>query len=86
MTLPKLILWKLWLEKNSQIFRNQSSTPAHVSVKAKALLDDYLTHLWPNTLSQTYSSPKDEWLLSLAPDLKYAPPLSIPHKLWEVHK
>jgi ribonuclease HI len=86
MTLPKLILWKLWLERNSQIFRNQSSTPAHVSVKAKALLDDCLTHLCPNTLPQTYSSPEDEWLLSFAPDLKYAPPLPIPHELWEVRK
>jgi hypothetical protein len=27
MTLPKFILWKIWLERNARIFRNQSSTP-----------------------------------------------------------
>jgi hypothetical protein len=46
LTLPKFILWKIWLQRNARIFINKSSTPTHVYFKSKALLGDCLSFLW----------------------------------------
>jgi hypothetical protein len=35
-TLPKFILWKIWLERNNRLFREAKSSPAQVATKIKA--------------------------------------------------
>jgi len=42
---PKVILWKLWLEHNSRIFKGNFASAAHVVEKAKAMLGGFLSSL-----------------------------------------
>ena len=42
MWLPKFICWKLWLERNNRIFREESCTPLRIITKIKALLGEAL--------------------------------------------
>ena len=37
---PKILCWKLWLERNNRIFRGLAGTPAQVASKVKALLGE----------------------------------------------
>jgi len=55
LTLPKFILWKIWLERNAWILKNQSSNHTHVSIKSKALLGDWLSFLWSKSNSHSLS-------------------------------
>ena len=61
MTLPKITLWKIWLERNSRIFRGAEMTMS----KIKALLGDYLSHLWGGEYPTDIL--ESEWLVSLSP-------------------
>jgi hypothetical protein len=38
--LPKFILWKIWLERNNRIFREEKRTPAQVVVKINGLFSE----------------------------------------------
>ena len=40
MWVPKILCWKLWLERNNRIFRDTARTPHQVALKVKALLGD----------------------------------------------
>ena len=40
MWVPKILCWKLWLERNNRIFRDTARTPYQVALKVKALLGD----------------------------------------------
>jgi hypothetical protein len=40
MWVPKVVCWKLWLERNSRIFRDIAGTPIQTSLKVKAMLGD----------------------------------------------
>ena len=39
---PKILCWKLWLERNNRIFRGLVSTPTQVAGKVKALLGEFV--------------------------------------------
>ena len=40
--LPKAICWKLWLERNNRIFRNQETPPQKIAARARAILGEAL--------------------------------------------
>ena len=42
--LPKAICWKIWLERNNRIFREQENNPAKIAIQARATLGDALDH------------------------------------------
>ena len=50
MSLPKFILWKLWLERNARIFIGKASLASQVATKDEGLLGDCLSHLWCDSI------------------------------------
>jgi len=40
--LPKATSWKIWLERNNRIFRNQESSPNRIAAQARATLGEVL--------------------------------------------
>jgi hypothetical protein len=40
LTLPKMIVWKLWLERNAHIFRDSSASVSQVVGKIQVLLGE----------------------------------------------
>jgi len=40
--IPKFICWKLWMERNNRLFKNESCNPTKVIIKVKALLGETL--------------------------------------------
>jgi hypothetical protein len=43
-TLPKLILWKIWLERNNRLFKEAKSSPTQVATKIKAMFGESTPH------------------------------------------
>ena len=83
--LPKAICWKLWLERNNRIFRNQDSPPQKIVVQARAILGEALE----SNLSLKNSTQllQDElcWLSSLTPNLHPRITRLIPQsEQWEI--
>jgi hypothetical protein len=64
---PKVILWKLWLERNSRIFKGKFSSAAHVVAKAKAMLGDFLSSLHLPANKGVLTSIEEDWMSSLLP-------------------
>jgi hypothetical protein len=64
---PKVILWKLWLEHNSRIFKGKFASAAHVVAKAKALLGDFLSSQHLPTNKRVLTSIEEDWMSSLLP-------------------
>jgi len=60
--LPKFTCWKLWLERNSRIFRGICSSPSQVVVKIKALLRDFIRSRPPLCLQSPLSREEEVWL------------------------
>jgi hypothetical protein len=43
-TIPKFILWKIWIERNNRLFREAKRTPAQVATRIKALFSESAPH------------------------------------------
>ena len=41
---PKAICWRIWIEWNNHIFRDQESHPAKIATQARAILGEALDH------------------------------------------
>ena len=37
---PKFLCWKIWLERNNRIFKEEGRLPSQVAIKAKAMLSE----------------------------------------------
>ena len=42
--LPKAICWKIWIERNNRIFRDQENQPTKIAIQARAILGEALDH------------------------------------------
>ena len=87
--MPKYILWKLWLERNSRIFKGISSSPQQVVSKAKSLLGDTLKFQGEHCFKTSLQTSEEVWLSSLNPELmKTLPysPSSPKLAVWEIRK
>ena len=65
---PKFTLWKIWLERNNRIFREESCNPIQVANKLKEFLGETLES--KNSLRNSNSLDPDEyhWLKEFVPN------------------
>ena len=68
-TFPKFIFWKLWLERNSCIFRGKSLYAEQDVTKITGLIGDCLKFLLNGSSNRPLSPSEEAWLHSLSPDL-----------------
>ena len=69
MWVPKVLCWKLWLERNNRIFRETTRSPAQVALKVKALLGD-LAASNSNIKNEANADKEDyNWFHNLDPSL-----------------
>lgn len=83
--LPKFILWKLWLEMNSRIFRDLKRTPAQVAIKVSSILSDTLSSK-PSLTNEAFLSQEEEKWLGNFDQLYHSWISSLPHPKasWEI--
>jgi len=88
LTLPRFIFWKIWLERNSRIFRGISYTPLQVVIKIKSLLGDFLRFQPWQQIHPPLEPLEDSWITSLNPGLLGKLPDLPPPQLasWELRK
>lgn len=68
--IPKFVCWKLWLERNNRIFRNESCNPLKVITKIKALLGETLDTNTAKKSGKALNREEERWLNSLVPSHK----------------
>eukprot|EP00253_Pinus_taeda_P035966 PITA_35966 len=74
MWIPKIICWKLWLERNNRLFRNESCNSARVITKFKALLGETLEVNSAKKPGKALNREEDLWLNGLIPNQKACNP------------
>ena len=85
MWIPKLICWKLWLERNNRIFRGESCTSTRVISKIKAMLGEALEANTSSRNEMSLDQAEELWLKELVPNLKgRSIPPAIVHANWEI--
>lgn len=85
MWIPKFICWKLWLERNNRIFREESCTTIRVISKIKALLGEALEANATLRNETRMLKEEENWFKELVPKLKERPPQSVPvFSSWEI--
>ena len=83
--LPKAICWKLWLERNNRIFRNQETLPWKIAAQAREILGEALESSLSLKNSNQLLPDELHWLSSLAPNLQPRNTPNIPQKEhWEI--
>jgi len=63
-TLPKLILWKIWLERNSRLFRETKSNPAQVAIKINDFFGESVPYLCKVRNSKLLELEEEKWIKS----------------------
>jgi len=85
MWIPKFICWKLWLERNNRIFREESCTSIRVISKIKALLGEALEANTSLRNEMSLVKEEEQWLKDLVPNLKERSiPPAFAHANWEI--
>jgi ribonuclease HI/exonuclease III len=69
MWVPKVVCWKLWLERNSRIFRDIAGTPTQTALKVKAMLGDLVASKTNVTNEVTPNKDEYAWFHELEPSL-----------------
>ena len=69
MWVPKVVCWKLWLERNSRIFRDIAGTPTQTVLKVKAMLGDLVASKTNVTNEVTPNKDEYAWFHELEPSL-----------------
>jgi ribonuclease HI len=83
--LPKFICWKIWLERNAQIFKGKTASEAQVIAKAKAMMGDFLSTIHLPTNKGRLTPNEEDWLSSLIPStLKVIIAPEPPTFQWEI--
>jgi hypothetical protein len=60
-TLPRFILWGLWLERNSRIFREKERNPPQVATRIRSLFKDWASnHTFPPN-SRKMDDKEEQW-------------------------
>ena len=85
MWIPKFTRWKLWLERNNKIFREESCNPVRIISKIKALLGEALEAKPAIRNGMILESEEDQWLKELVPNHQNrpVPPTKAPSH-WEI--
>eukprot|EP00253_Pinus_taeda_P015500 PITA_15500 len=83
--IPKLICWKLWMERNNRLFRNESCNPTKVIIKVKALLGETLDANSAEKTGKALSREEELWLNGLVPNHKDCATVATSvHSNWEI--
>ena len=69
MWVPKVVCWKLWLERNSRIFRDIAGTPAQTALKVKALFGELVASNTTITNEVTPNKVEYAWFHEIDPSL-----------------
>ena len=75
LALPKVVLWKLWLERNSRTFKDKANQAKQVVSKVSGMLGHCLRSIWWDSSGVPLSPSEEVWLHSLSPDLSSWLPL-----------
>ena len=59
---PKFLCWKIWLERNNIIFKEESRLPPQVTIKAQTMISETLSTKHSIKNSTTLSPEEDHWL------------------------
>lgn len=85
MWIPKFTCWKLWLERNNRIFREESCNPVRITSKIKAMLGEALEAQLSIRNGMLLDIEEDQWLKELAPNHQNKPiPLAKAPAHWEI--
>ena len=85
MWIPKIVCWKLWLERNNRLFRNESCNSSRVITKVKALLGETLEANSAKKPGKALDREEDLWLNGMVPNHKDCSTLSASvHSIWEI--
>jgi ribonuclease HI len=83
--LPKFICWKIWLERNTRVFKGKTASEAQVIAKAKATMGEFLSSIHLPTNKGRLTPNEEEWLSSLIPStLKVTIASKPPTFQWEI--
>ena len=69
MWVPKILCWKVWLERNNRIFRDLAASPAQVASKVKALIGELVTSKVNLTNEVIPDREEYSWFHDLEPSL-----------------
>jgi len=84
-SLPKFIVWKIWLERNARIFKGKKASADQVVAKDKALMWDFLSSIHIPTKKGNLTSIKEEWVFDILPNQLKVPTGPVPPTSnWEI--
>jgi hypothetical protein len=84
-SLPKFILWKIWLERNARIFKGKEASADQVVAKVKALMGVFLSSIHLPANKGNLTSIEEEWMSNILPNpLKVATVPVPPTNKWEI--
>lgn len=63
-TLPKFIIWKIWLERNNRLFREIKSNPTQVATKIKAFFGESAPYFCKVKNSRVLEPEEEQWIKS----------------------
>jgi ribonuclease HI len=84
-TLPKFILWKIWLERNNRLFREITCSSAQVASKIKSLFGESAPYFSKVKNSRGLEAEEEQWIKSF--NLKEQPEktsIETKHENWEI--
>lgn len=85
MWIPKFTCWKLWLERNNKIFREENCNTIRVISKIKASLGKALEANISSRNEMSLTKDEEQWLKELIPNLKERPIPPAPGQAnWEI--
>lgn len=85
MWIPKFTCWKLWLERNTRLFRGETCTSNNVISKIKAIMGETLDTTPALRNEAILDSEEEIWLKEIVPNKQTNPisPASC-HAMWEI--
>jgi len=85
MWIPKFLSWKIWLERNNRIFKEESRVPAQIAVKARVMLSEALNTKALNSNMTPLSAEEERWFKEFKPTHHSIEAINSPHKTnWEI--
>ena len=82
---PKFLYWKVWLERNNRIFKEESRLPSQVAIKARTMLSEALSTKSTIRNETTISPEEDRWFKELNLNQQSYKAIKPPQKAkWEI--
>jgi ribonuclease HI len=84
-SIPKFILWKIWLERNNRLFREEKRTPAQVATRIKALFSESAPYFIKASNLRPLGQEEEGWLRHLGlQNISAIGPSNSPTCSWEL--